>query len=249
MIRVNAIIYEVFTSLVVSNMPESGLFGFIYRVTDVIYKLAWSNVLWFFTAGFPIVFLLLGDRVIATMSIMLISPPGTVALFHVMRKWMDDNDVTVWSEYWSGWKANWKRAYKVVDTYLIIGLILIVDYLIVSIAEQPMIKWFGFLLLPIIILYLLTSVTLLPLFVRFQWKLVMLFKNAFIMAIGHLFSSLAVLIGVCVMIICAFQLMPPLAFIFFASLTSWAFTWQTDRIVRRVQKLVDEKGKNSTNDP
>lgn len=222
-------------------MPESGIFGFLYRVTDVIYKLAWSNVLWFFTAGFPLVLLIVGEWTIPAVLFLLIGPPGTVALFHVMRVWLEDEDVSVWKEYWRGWKENWKRAYKVLGTYLLIGIILIVDLIVVANADQMLIKWIGYLLLPVLTLYILTSVTLLPLLVRFQWKFIALIKNAFIMSVGHLFSTLAVLIGVIVVIVGAFQMMPPLAFFFFASLSAWAFTWQTSRIVRRIQQMADDQ--------
>lgn len=228
-------------------MPESGIFGFLYRVTDVIYKLAWSNVLWFFTAGLPLVLLISGDWIIPTVLFLLIGPPGTAALFHVMRVWIEDTDVSVWREYWRGWKANWKRAYKVIDVYIVIGIILVVDLIITVNAEETFVRWIGFLLLPMLTLYVLTSVTLLPLSVRFDWKLLMLLKNAFIMAIGHLFSTLAVLISVGVIIVGAFQIMPPLAFFFFASLTAWAFTWQTNRIVHRIQLRADEQTEEGNN--
>lgn len=234
--------------MVVFHVPESGVFGFLYRVTDVIYKLAWSNVLWFFTAGLPIVLLISGDWIIPTILFMLIGPPGTAALFHVMRVWVEETDVSVWREYWRGWKASWKRAYKVIDTYIIIGIILVVDLIVTVNAEETFVRWIGFLLLPMLTLYVLTSVTLLPLCVRFDWKLLTLLKNAFIMAIGHLFSTLAVLISVCVIIVGALQIMPPLAFFFFASLAAWAFTWQTNRIVQRIQALADEHMAEDTDD-
>lgn len=229
------------TSGGVFRLPESGMFGLIYRITDVIYKLAWSNVLWFFTAGFPLTLLLLGDWTIPTLLFLLIGPPGTAALFHVMRVWLEDEDVSVWREYWRGWRANWKRAYKVIDAYLLIGIILIVDLVVVANAADSFVKWVGFLLLPILTLYVLTSVTLLPLLVRFEWKFLELIKNAFIMSIGHLFSTLAILIGVGVVVVGVFQMMPPLAFFFFASVTAWAFSWQTDRIVRRIQRMAEDQ--------
>src|SRR5690625_1387011 len=104
----------------IAKMLESGLFGFLYRVTDVIYKLAWSNILWFFTAGFPLVFLFTGDWLLLTLMLLLISPPGTAALFHVMWVWQEDGDISIWKEYWSGLRKNWKQAYIVINPYIFI---------------------------------------------------------------------------------------------------------------------------------
>lgn len=227
-------------------MPESGVFGFLYRVTDVIYKLAWSNVLWFFTGGFPVVFLILPvffqiGWFIPLALFLLIGAPATAALFHVMRVWQDDEDVSVWKEYWRGWRENWKRAYKVIDIYVLIGAILVIDLIVVANAQQSVLKWTGLLLLPALTLYILTSVTLLPLLVRFQWKFTELIKNAFIMSVSHLFSSLAVLIGLAAAIAAALQMMLPLAFFFFGSLTAWAFTWQTNRIIRKIKRMEEER--------
>lgn len=226
-------------------MPESGLFGFLYRVTDVIYKLAWSNLLWFFTAGFPLVLLLSGDWVIPLALFLLVGPPGTAALFHVMREWLENEDVSVWKEYWRGWRKNWKRAYKVIDFYVLVGVLLVVDLVVVANAEQAVVKWIGYLLLPMMMLYVLTGVTLLPLLVRFQWKFMELVKNAFMMSVSHLFSSLAVLAGMVLVVLTAFRMMPPLAFFFFASFTAWGFTWQTNRIIERIKRIKDESEQNN----
>lgn len=225
-------------------MPESGVFGFIYRVTDVVYKLAWSNILWFFTSGFPLVLFIFGDWIIPLALFLLIGPPGTVALFHVMSVWQKDGDVSVWNTYWSGWKKNWKRAYKVVDVYVMIGVILAVDLVVVANAPQSVLKWIGFLLFPTATLYVLTSVTLLPLLVRYPWKLFELVKNAFVLSVSHLFSSTAVLLSLGVVIVTAVSFMPPLAFFFSASLTAWAFTWQTSRILDKIDRLQKERSES-----
>jgi|SRR5690625_167058 len=221
----------------IAKMLESGLFGFLYRVTDVIYKLAWSNILWFFTAGFPLVFLFTGDWLLLTLMLLLISPPGTAALFHVMWVWQEDGDISIWKEYWSGLRKNWKQAYIVINPYIFIGIVLVVDLIVVANVEQSPLKWIGFLVLPLFTLYMLTSVTLLSLLVRYQWKLSDLVKKAFFMSVSHLFSSVTILIFLVTVILSAFWVMPLLVFFFFASLTVWVFTWQTGRILNKIKHL------------
>lgn len=227
-------------------VPESGFFGVLYRISDVIYKLAWSNLLWFFTAGFPVIFLftpylLEGAWVVPVGLFLLIGPPGTAALFHVMREWIENDDVSVWSDYWRGWKKHWKRAYKVIDLYVLVGVILVVDLVVVASTQDSVVRWIGFLLLPTLTLYVLTTVTLIPLTVRFEWKLLELLRNAFIMSVSHLFSSIAVLITVGGLLFIITSTVPVLTFFCFASVPAWAFTWQTHRIVEKIRRMSEEQ--------
>lgn len=231
-------------------MPESGFFGAIYRITDIIYKLAWSNVLWFFTAGFPFVFLLHpelleGAWIVPFVLSLVILPPGTAALFHVMRRWQEDEDISVWREYWRGWKENWKQAYAVIDLYILIGFVLVVDVFVVTNVKDSGLQWLSFVFLPLGLLYTLTGISLCSVLVHFQLKVRHIFRNAFVMAVSHLFSSLAILIVLGIVLWTALWKMPALFFFFFGSVTAWAFTWQTRRIIHKFQQMEADRAEEA----
>jgi len=208
-----------------------GVFNIIYQIADIFHKMVWSNILWFLTAGFPLLLIILDDWIIFKLIFIFIFPPGTIALFHVMNLWLKKKEISIWPEYWRGWKLYWKRSYIIIHTHIFIGIILAVDFSLVFFSEIIIIKFLGgFLLTVIILLYFIISVIFFPLAVKFQWRLGKLYKYAFILSVGHLFSTLTTLLLISGLIIIGITKFPILLFLLCTSLTAWIFTWQTNRL-------------------
>src|SRR5699024_5766959 len=119
----------------------------------------------------------------------------------------------------------------------LIGIILVSNLFILTNAEKSYLNWGGFIVLPILIVYMLICVTLLTLLVRSQIKLLELVKRAFIMSVSHLFSSLGILICLICVTLATIRVMPVLVFFFYPSLIAWMFTWQTRRIIDNISRM------------
>lgn len=218
-------------------MSEYKTFDFIFSITEAVHKLVWSNMLWVVTSGLPIIPLLFGDWLVSIFLFIFIGPPGTMALFHIMFIWSEGRGFSVWKEYWRGWKIYWRCSYYTLGTYYLIGCLLVIDFFSVVSAPQQFIKWIGLLFLPILFLYFLTSITIIPLYIRYKWRVKKLFKNAIFFSTAHLFSNFFLLISLTITSMLVFQIMQPIFIFSFASSIAFLFTRQTNKILFRINKM------------
>lgn len=162
-------------------MELNGPFGFIYKASIWITKLAYMNILWilFSVAGF----ILFGIF------------PATVSIFAIIRKWRKgDTEVPIFKTFWQFYRSEFFKSNQLGFILLIIGFILYVDLRILYLTV-------GFLQLlyyPILILffiYLLVCLNAFPVYVHYELKALQIIRTSFIRIIINPLSTLAMLAG------------------------------------------------------
>ncbi|MBM7551560.1 YesL family protein [Thalassobacillus pellis] len=153
-------------------MKPDGTMGKIYQIADWITKLAYVNVLW-------LLFSLLGLIVFGV-------APASVALFTVIRKWrLKDTDASIFSTFAATFRKEYLRANKLGFVIGVAGLVLFVDYKYVAGLEG--VAYFGsmVMLMIVTVIYLITVMYVLPVYVHFELKFFQYFKHAFVIGVAN----------------------------------------------------------------
>lgn len=198
-----------------------GTMSYLYRLTEWIAKLAVLNILW---VGFSLLgFLIFGIG------------PATAAMFAVEKEWMNGRtDNPLLKKFWTVYKKEFIKGNVLAMTFIIIGWLLYEDFqftLLLS-GSQHMILLISTSI--VFLSYLLTLIYIFPIFSYFEFsKLRQYFKQAFLLGLTQLPSTLLILSGAGVLFI-VFKFVPALMIFYFASLISVHITIITHRIFNKV---------------
>lgn len=164
-------------------MELTGWRGTIYRYFDLALKLAYLNILW----GVGIV---IGAGVAGFF-------PSSVAMFSVLRKWMqgDDIDINIFSHFKDEYRKEFINANLYGYAWTILGLVIYVDLLFfrgISTLWGLLISFFFFILGCIYIVALLYA---LPIYVHYKLNFKQYFKNCLLIVLSNPLYSVMMVLG------------------------------------------------------
>ncbi len=160
--------------------------------------------------------------------------PATAAMFGVARDWVREKEGGVFGAFVFRFRQNFWQSLVVGALWALLGGALVLDFVIAD--QMPggirVVLWS--LLVLATILYALTSVFLFPIMVHYDTKWTVVPKNALLLAIGRLPTTLGCLVTVAAMSALTF-LVPPLILIT-GSLTAYTVYRLCDREFRKIDQ-------------
>ncbi|UOE93045.1 YesL family protein [Alkalihalobacillus sp. LMS39] len=203
-------------------MEMNGWVGGFYRVSVIISRLAYMNLLW-------MLFTLVGFGLFGIM-------PATVALFAVMRKWIIQNEeFPLFSTFWQCYKAEFVKANGFGLFFAFFGFVLYINF---SLAAEQVI-WMTvirYVLLVLTIVFLMTFLLFFPVYVHVKSKGTHYIKSAFLLSIAY--PQYMILMGIAIVAVqYVLMFLPGLIPFFTASLISYVMT----KIASIIFKIVENK--------
>lgn len=198
-----------------------GLFGGFYRFGETVFLLLYVNILWIFFTLIGLVIFGFG--------------PSTVAMYTVFRKWsMGENDVPVFTTFWESYRKDFLKANALGIVILAIGYMLYVNLNYFELQGAWISVISRYLLLIAAAIYGIMAIYIFPLFVHYENKFFIYFKNSILVAIYHPIRTVYV-IAACVTLYYLFSVIPVFIFLLGASLTSMVIMWIVYRTFLRIE--------------
>lgn len=162
-------------------MELTGWRGSLYRYMDWAFKLAYLNILWLL--GIIIGFGILGFF------------PSTVAMFSVMRKWIqDEEEIKVFNHFKKEYKKEFLQSNKYGYSWIVLGIIIYVDLQFfrgIPTIWALILSLFFFIFA---VIYMVALLYAFPVYVQYNLNLKQYFRNClFIVLSNPLFSILMAL--------------------------------------------------------
>ncbi|MFC0473298.1 YesL family protein [Halalkalibacter kiskunsagensis] len=203
-------------------MQMNGLMGNFYRISVIISRLAYVNILW-------IMFTLMGLVVFGLM-------PATVAMFAVTRKWVHgSDDFPVFTTFWDHYKAEIIKSNLFGIFFGFVGIILYMNFILVP----DQILWMTilrYILLVVSLLYVIMLLVFFPSYVHLTLKGTNYLKTSLMLGMAYpqyVFIMIVGIIGIQWML----MFLPGLIPFFTASFICYLLTW----VMRIVFKDVEKK--------
>jgi uncharacterized membrane protein YesL len=188
--------------------------GFIqglYTLCEWIMRLAILNVLW-------VLFSLLGAIVLGFF-------PATSSMFEITRKWLNGEvDIPILRCFWESYKKNFLKANLLGFLLVIIGVILYVDFSLLSKFDSFTFKALTTLVILMSVVYCLLLIYIFPIFVTYEISLVQKIKFACLLGIYRPLSTIGILLG-CILLYIIFSTFSPVLVFFGGSITSIMIMW------------------------
>ncbi|KGA97439.1 hypothetical protein AJ85_08610 [Alkalihalobacillus alcalophilus ATCC 27647 = CGMCC 1.3604] len=202
-------------------MELSGMWGSFYRISVVISKMAYVNLLW-------IAFTLVGFVVLGV-------APATVALFTITRDWAKkDWDQPVFKTFWQTYREEFWRANGAGIAFFAIGFLLYWNFTLFAGAGVVMLIVRGLLLI-ITVLFGCMLVLFFPTYVSFHLKGLHRVRAALLIACGHPYHL--ILIAVSLFILQSiFMFIPGLILFFAAASVAYIISWISHRIFEAMKQ-------------
>ncbi|MFC0213786.1 YesL family protein [Paenibacillus chartarius] len=185
-------------------MEMKGLMGGFYRISEWIMRLSVTNVLWII-CSIPVFFLLLAamtspeDVFMQTLVLIaIVSPftlfPATAAMFAVARKWvMGEGDVPLLKTFFRGYKENYLQSMIGGILYVIIGVILIVNYRF-YVSQAGTLQLLSVLFITFGVILMASLFNFFSILVHLHMKTLQIVKNALLITIGNPLASVALIV-------------------------------------------------------
>lgn len=147
-------------------MNQGYVTGTLYTVMEWVTRIVYLNALW-------TVFTLLGG-------VLFGFSPATAALFSIVRKWTDGEEVTaIFSEFWKEYKRFFWKSQKIGLLLMALGLLLIIDFQF-FLQENSTSGWLGKMItIQLIFLYTAMFLYIFPLYIETEQRTSVVFKKAF----------------------------------------------------------------------
>jgi uncharacterized membrane protein YesL len=158
-------------------METNGMLSGIYRVSEKVMLISYTNILW-------ILFSLLGFVLIGIM-------PATAAMFAVMRKLIMEEEVeSIFSLFWKKYKQEFVK----VNLYGYLLLLIIVVFLLDVMLFQSLDGWLfsslSILSAGLTLVFLAVILYLIPLYVHYDLPFIQYVKTAFLLTFSHPIQTL-----------------------------------------------------------
>ncbi|WP_429367559.1 YesL family protein [Paenibacillus sp. DS2015] len=219
-------------------MEFKGTMGGIYRITEWITRIAYSNILWllfsspFLVALFMKIMLInveanANDHLIINWTMGILAPftlfPAISALFAVVRKWvMGDSDVPVFKTFFRGYRDNYKQSMVGGIFYTLLFIIMWVDYK-VYMTEFKNLQLVGGVMLLLLIILFVSMFNFFSMVVHYHMGILLIIKNAILLTLIRPFRMIATVLGSGLLLYIGFSY-PALVFFFIVSLIAlWSF--------------------------
>lgn len=220
-------------------MELKGAMGGIYRLTEWITRLAYSNILWLVCSS-PFIFILVFKMIMIGSGVgttdeslslnwlmAILAPftlfPATSALFAVVRKWvMGDTDIKTFSTYFRGYKENYVQSMIGGLFYTFLLVIMYIDYTIYMTQLQNL-QLVGIIMLVFLIVVFVSLFNFFSMVAHYHMKIFQLIKNAILLTLIKPFRIISTVLGTGVVLWIGTKY--PALFMFFggSTIALWAF--------------------------
>lgn len=151
--------------------------------------------------------------------------PSTVAMFAVVRKWVQKEDVSIWEVFWKSYKKEFVKANILGIIFFVIGYLLIVEFQILRAQEAAQYFIASYFVIALFVLYFMVLTYFFPIFVHFQLRLREYLKWPFIIGISHPLLTVFLLVGVSILHYVMYLTVPALLFFIGGSVTAYIIMW------------------------
>ncbi len=120
-------------------------------------------------------------------------PPATAGLFHVVRRLtiLQESEQTTWRHFFEGMRLYRWTSWKLAAADLALGIILVVNVLFYNNRSQTVLRLLAWPMLSFLFLWGAMQLYLFPLLIEQEEKrITLVFRNAFLLTLGHLPFSL-----------------------------------------------------------
>ncbi|NQX48068.1 DUF624 domain-containing protein [Paenibacillus tritici] len=192
-------------------MEFKGAMGGLYRITEWITRIAFSNILWalcsipFLFAGIMKI-LMLGsgaggpnEQIMLNWVLGVFAPftvfPATSALFTVVRKWvMGNTDVSTFRTFFQGYKENYLKSMLGGLIYTLLFVVMYVD-VTVYMTQMANFKIIGILMLVLMIILFVSMFNFFSIVVHYQMTFKEVVTNSILLTIARPIRVFSTLIG------------------------------------------------------
>ncbi|WP_203247595.1 YesL family protein [Sporosarcina beigongshangi] len=208
-------------------MELEGLAGRFLRISEVITRMAYVNLLW-------ILFTILGLGIFGFM-------PATVALFTVTRKWvMGDRDIPVFKTFWTTYRKEFFKSTLFGVVLFVIGYIIYID-----LAFSPTGGLFTLLRIALFlcgVLYVVLLLYIFPIYVHYDWSKRLYIKYALLIGISYPHYTFILMAGIVALYYLCISV-PGIIPFFSVSLLSYMMMWFVYKVIRKIE-LTQSIGKD-----
>lgn len=202
-------------------MELDGMTGGFYRISLIVSKMAYVNILW-------MLFTLLGLGIFGLM-------PATVGLFAVVRKWiMGDKDIPVFRTFWWNYRKEFVKSNLLGLILFLIGYILYVDFAFIPSGGFYTAIRIG--LVMILILYIIILLYIFPVYVHYDWKISLYLKYALLLGTGHPHFTFLMIIGISVLYFISISF-PGIIPFFSVSLLAYMIMWLAYVVIKKLEDM------------
>lgn len=192
-------------------MEFKGAMGGLYRLTEWISRIAFSNILWVLCSA-PFLFFVImkflfyatgqggpNEQITLNWAMGISAPftvfPATSALFTVVRKWvMGNTDLGTFKVFFGGYKENYKKSMLGGIAYTLLIVIMYVD-VTVYMTQMPNFRFVGIVMLVLMIIMLVSMFNFFSLIVHIDMTFKRLMINSLLYTIGRPIRVFTTLIG------------------------------------------------------
>ncbi|MBM7838952.1 putative membrane protein YesL [Alkalihalobacillus xiaoxiensis] len=202
-------------------MELTGLWGAFYRVSLIISKLAYVNVLW-------ILFSLAG-------LILLGVAPATVALFSVTRAWARKEwDIPVFQTFWSVYKQEFWKASGSSAILFGVGFLLYWNFTLFAGGGATELVIRGILLI-VTVFFAGMLLLYFPTYVSFRLNGFGRVRAALLLACGHPYHLVCMVVGLYLLQF-IFMFIPGLLLFFAVASAAYLLSWLSEKIFASIKK-------------
>lgn len=197
-------------------MEFKGAMGGLYRITEWISRIAFSNILWalcsvpfLFCAVMKIIMLATNtggpnEQVTLNWAMGITAPftvfPATAALFTVVRKWvMGNTDVSTFRTFFQGYKENYVKSMLGGGIYTLLFVVMYVD-VTVYMTRMANFKIVGILMLVFMIILFVSMFNFFSIIVHYQMTFKEVITNSILLTIARPFRVFSTLIAAGVLV-------------------------------------------------
>ncbi|AIQ52032.1 YesL family protein [Paenibacillus sp. FSL R7-0331] len=192
-------------------MEFKGAMGGLYRITEWISRIAFSNILWGI-CSIPFLFMVVmkmimygsgqggpNEQLTLNWVIGILAPftvfPATSALFNVVRKWvMGNTDVSTFRTFFQGYKENYLKSMLGGLIYTVLFVVMYVD-VTVYMTQMANFRIVGILMLVLMIILFVSMFNFFSIVVHYQMSFKEVIKNSVLLTIARPIRVFSTLIG------------------------------------------------------
>ncbi|MBP1915774.1 putative membrane protein YesL [Lederbergia galactosidilyticus] len=201
---------------------QTGLTGGLYKVCEWMYRLAYLNLLW-------IIFTFIGFIIVGF-------GPATVAMYSVMRKWLDsEDDFSVFPTFLAYYRLEFKQANKIGLVLFTVSLFIVIDTRLVGSFDGVILYIFLSSLITVSILLLVVMLYIFPLVVQYKNTTFQYFKSALILGVSFPIRTL-LMFGSVLSVVFICLIFPVISFFYLGSGLSFITMFFSDHLFRKINE-------------
>ncbi|ULO05705.1 DUF624 domain-containing protein [Paenibacillus sp. 19GGS1-52] len=237
-------------------MEFKGAMGGLYRVTEWISRIAFSNILWalcsvpfLLVAVLKVIMLGSGtggpnEQITLNWALCILAPftvfPATAALFTVVRKWvMGNTDVSTFRTYFQGYKENYVKSMLGGIIYTLLFVVMYVD-VTVYMTQMANFKIVGILMLVLMIILFISMFNFFSIIVHYQMTFKEVVTNSILLTIARPIRVFSTLVGAAVLVYIGLRY-PALYFICIPTLIAMVAFFNFYATYNKLQLQVEKK--------